>query len=149
MIAIIQRVTKASVSIPAKKQSIKTGFLILLGVNSSDTETDVKLLADKTIKLRIMSDKDKKMNLSLSDVHGEVLVISQFTLLGDVSKGNRPSFIKAAPPKLAKKLYNQYIEELRNTGLSVKTGYFGEYMEVSLINDGPTTIILDSQQFKR
>ena len=149
MIAVIQRVTQASVSVPTQEYSIGHGYLVLLGVAQGDTLTDARLLANKTIKLRLMPDSQQKMNLSLTDVNGELLVVSQFTLLGDASKGNRPSFVKAAPPSLAQKIYHEYVEIIKNAGLKVKTGFFGQYMQLSLINDGPTTIILDSKQLNK
>lgn len=149
MIAVIQRVTQASVSIPTQSNSISHGYLILLGVADNDTSKDALLLANKTIKLRLMSDSQQKMNLSLTDSDGELLVVSQFTLLGDVSKGNRPSFVKAAPPSLAQKLYHEYVKIIKDAGLKVKTGFFGQYMQLNLINDGPTTIIINSKQLKQ
>jgi D-aminoacyl-tRNA deacylase len=146
MIAIIQRVSKAKVSINQKViGQIEKGYLVLLGVVKGDTDQDLDYLVKKISSLRIMADQDKKMNLNLKDVNGEVLVISQFTLAGNVKKGNRPSFINAANPEVGEKYYLQFIKTLRDQGLKVETGQFGGYMEVSLVNDGPTTIIIDSK----
>lgn len=146
MLAVIQRVSKASVSIDQKViGQINKGFVILLGVIKGDTDNDLNYLVKKISTLRIMADQDKKMNLNLKDAGGEVLVISQFTLSGNVKKGNRPSFINAADPKLAEKYYLQFIDDLRRQGLKVETGEFGGYMELKLSNDGPTTIIINSR----
>lgn len=141
---VIQRVTNASVSIDGKTISeIKGGFLILLGFGKEDSEDAVRKMAEKIIKLRIMSDENDKMNKSILDVQGEVLVVSQFTLLADTSGGNRPSFINAAPPEKAKKLYELFILELKRLGINkVETGSFGTYMHVTLTNDGPVTIMV-------
>ncbi len=145
MKAVIQRVTSASVVIDKKTHAeIEKGYLILLGVKQGDTQKDLKWLAKKIAKLRVMSDKKDKMNLSLNKVNGEALIVSQFTLYGDCSKGNRPSFIKAAEPEIAKKLYEQFITELKKYVKVVKSGKFGAYMDVNLINDGPVTIIIES-----
>ncbi|MBI2010310.1 MAG: D-tyrosyl-tRNA(Tyr) deacylase [Candidatus Chisholmbacteria bacterium] len=144
MKAVIQRVTNALVTIAGKEISeIGKGFLILLGVTHSDTEAIAEKLAHKIVKLRIMADETDKMNLNLHDSGGEILVVSQFTLYADTSKGNRPSFIKAADPKQAEQLYDYFVVTLRKTGLTVKTGIFGALMQVSLTNDGPVTIILE------
>ena len=151
MRALIQRVTKGSVSIDGKTISeIKNGFVILLGVYDGDTEKESKLLAEKTTNLRVMSDGNDKMNLSVMDVKGEVLVVSQFTLCADCSGGRRPSFVKAAKPEMAKKLYELYISELKRLGIvRVVTGEFGAYMKVEIINDGPVTILLDTDQLTK
>jgi len=147
MLAIVQRVSKASVSIDQKViGQINKGYLVLLGVVKGDTDQDLDYLLKKTSNLRIMADKDKKMNLSLKDANGKVLVISQFTLAGNVKKGNRPSFINAASPEIGKKYYLEFINKLCDQGLTVETGEFGGYMDVSLVNDGPTTIIIDSKE---
>jgi len=147
MLAIIQRVSQAKVSVADKTVSqIGSGFLVLLGVVQGDTDKDLAYLVKKTSQLRVMADKNKKMNLSLKDVNGEILVVSQFTLAADVRKGNRPSFIKAAEPKLAEKFYQQFISELQLLGLTVKTGQFGTYMNINLTNDGPVTIIINSRE---
>ncbi|MEK6951457.1 MAG: D-aminoacyl-tRNA deacylase [Nanoarchaeota archaeon] len=148
MISLIQRVTKAEVNIKGKLfSSIAKGYVILLGIFEDDTEKDLNKLVDKIVGLRIMSDKDDKMNLSIIDVKGEILVVSQFTLCADVSGGRRPSFIKAKKPDEAEKLYKSFVEKLKQKGLEIKTGSFGEYMEVQIFNDGPVTIILDSKTF--
>lgn len=145
MRVVIQRVKEASVSVKGKQISaIGAGLLVLLGVAKGDAKDQVQRLAQKVAALRIMADEEGKMNLSVRDVGGEILVISQFTLLADTSRGHRPSFIKAAEPKKAQELYHLFVEELKKAGIPVKTGKFGEYMQVELINDGPVTIILDS-----
>lgn len=126
---------------------IKKGYVILLGVCEGDTENESKLLAEKTANLRVMSDGNDKMNLSIIDVKGEVLVVSQFTLCADCSGGRRPSFINAAKPDTAKSLYELYISELKRLGVEkVVTGEFGAYMQVDIVNDGPVTILLDTDQ---
>ena len=146
MIALIQRVSEAKVSIDDKEiASISKGYLILLGVMAGDGDSDLSYLVQKVGKLRIMADEDGKMNFDLKSAKGEVLVVSQFTLAGDVAGGNRPSFIKAAEPKLAEKYYEAFIGGLKAVGLPVKTGKFGAYMALELTNDGPTTLILDSK----
>lgn len=146
MIAVIQRVSKADVSINQKKISrIKKGYLVLFAAIKGDTQQDLDYLVKKVSGLRIMADKDKKMNLNLKDANGEVLVISQFTLAGNVQKGNRPSFINSADPQTGEKYYLEFIQKLKNQGLTVKTGRFGSYMQVNLINDGPATIIINSK----
>jgi len=141
---IIQRVKEAKVTINKKiVGQIGKGFLVLLGIAQDDTEEKLDLLVKKLASLRIMADKDGKMNLGLKDVGGEVLVVSQFTLLADCKKGNRPSFIKAADPKKGEKYYNLFIEKLKAQGLKVQSGIFGAMMDVSLTNAGPVTIILE------
>lgn len=145
MKAVVQRVKEASVSIEGKKiAEIGQGLLVLLGVAGGDTEEQARKLAQKVTSLRVMADDQGKMNLSVADVGGGVLVISQFTLLADTSRGHRPSFIKAAQPEKARKLYELFVEELRKFNVPVKTGKFGEYMQVSLVNDGPVTVVLES-----
>ena len=147
MKAVIQRVKSASVSVDDKIiGEIATGFLILLGVEQSDTQNDLNYLVKKTIGLRIFKDDNKNMNLSIKDVGGEALVVSQFTLCADTSRGRRPSFIKAANPKEADSMYQQFCEQLIINSLSVQTGKFGAMMDVSLVNDGPVTIILDRRE---
>ena len=147
MKAVIQRVKSASVSVDDKIiGEIATGFLILLGVEQSDTQDDLNYLVKKTIGLRIFKDDNKNMNLSIKDVGGETLVVSQFTLCADTSRGRRPSFIKAANPEEADSMYQQFCEQLTMNNLSVQTGKFGALMDVSLVNDGPVTIILDSRE---
>ena len=147
MKAVIQRVKSASVSVDDKIiGEIATGFLILLGVEKSDTQDDINYLVKKTIGLRIFKDDNKNMNLSIKDIGGEALVVSQFTLCADTSRGKRPSFIKAANPEEADSMYQQFCEQLIMNNLSVQTGKFGAMMDVSLVNDGPVTIILDSRE---
>ena len=147
MKAVIQRVKSASVSVDDKIiGEIAVGFLILLGVEQSDTQDDLNYLVKKTIGLRIFKDDNKNMNLSIQDVGGKALVVSQFTLCADTSRGRRPSFIKAANPEEADSMYQQFCEQLTMNNLSVQTGKFGAMMDVSLVNDGPVTIILDSRE---
>ena len=144
---IIQRVTQASVTIDKRKHAqINKGFLVLIGIEEKDTELDADYLVQKTIGLRVFNDSDCKMNLSLNDVQGEVLVISQFTLHAKTRKGNRPSFITAAKPEYAVPLYNYFSRQLnRQLDSEVRNGVFGADMKVSLLNDGPVTIIIDSK----
>ena len=147
MKAVIQRVLSASVSVDGKEVgSINRGLLILLGVAQEDTSTDLEYLIKKTVGLRIFKDEHANMNLSIEDVGGEALVVSQFTLCADITKGRRPSFINAAPPEMADNMYQQYCKKLREENISVQTGQFGAMMEVKLINDGPVTIVLDSRE---
>lgn len=146
MLALIQRVTSTKVTIDHQVYSqVNRGYVILLGVFQEDSENDVEKLSDKVVKLRIMADEQGKMNRSITDVKGEILVASQFTLCADLSGGRRPSFIKAKPPHEAEKLYQLFIKRLIEQGITVKNGKFGEYMEVEIINDGPVTIIADSK----
>lgn len=151
MRALIQRVTKGKVAIEGKTVSeINSGYIILLGVKQGDSENEAQMLAEKTAYLRIMPDSENKMNLSILDTKGEILVISQFTLYADMSRGRRPSFIRAAEPETADKLYLSYVSWLKKFGVKkVVTGEFGAYMSVELINDGPVTILLDSQDFNK
>ena len=143
---IIQRVKEAKVSINNKIRSeIGLGYLIFLGVGESDTEKEVDYLVKKVVNLRIMPDKNDKMNLSIEDIIGEIMVVSQFTLSANVQKGNRPSFISAADPKTGQHYYQEFISRLKNLGLTVASGQFGAYMKVELTNDGPVTIILNSK----
>ncbi len=147
MKALIQRVTRAEVLIEGNLFSeIGKGILVLLGIEKGDTEKDVEYLVKKVSLLRIFEDANKKMNLSAIDIKGEFLVISQFTLSADCRKGNRPSFDHAEDPARAHELYLQFIDRLRKTGLLVKSGDFGAYMHVHLVNDGPVTILLDSRK---
>lgn len=149
MRAVVQRVSEASVRIEGEiTGKIGRGFLILLGVTQGDTPELCSYLAEKCAGLRIFTDDNGKMNLSLKDVGGEVLVVSQFTLYGDCSKGKRPSFIAAAKPDLAIPMYERFIAELMDQGLHVETGRFGADMQVSLINDGPVTILLDTDHMR-
>ena len=145
MIAVLQRVTTGKVKIGNRIiGDIGKGLVILLGVYRDDKEEDINFLTDKIIGLRIFNDSNGKMNISLQDVKGSVLVISQFTLCGDWRKGRRPSFTKAADPDKGKLLYNGFIDAVRSRGINVKTGEFGAEMDVSLINNGPVTFVLDS-----
>ncbi|MDP4120620.1 MAG: D-aminoacyl-tRNA deacylase [Bacillota bacterium] len=147
MKAIIQRVSKASVTVEEKIiGEIGKGFLILLGVESDDTAKDADILASKIVQMRIFTDSNDKMNLSLFDIDGEILVVSNFTLCADCKKGRRPSFINAAAPTEAERLYEYFCAELKQNDIKkVERGAFGADMAVSLINDGPVTIILDSK----
>jgi D-tyrosyl-tRNA(Tyr) deacylase len=146
MRVVIQRVKSASVVAGTEVAGrIGKGLLVLLGVAISDNIEDAEYLADKTVNLRIFEDENQKMNRSLLDIGGEILVVSQFTLLGDCKKGRRPSFVNAAPPELADKLYRQFVDRIRQKKVSVKTGRFKANMAVSLINDGPVTLIIDSK----
>jgi D-aminoacyl-tRNA deacylase len=145
MRACIQRVRRASVTVAGEVcGSIGSGMLVLLGVANSDTEGDARHLAKKIAGLRIFEDSQQKMNLSLADVSGAMLVVSQFTLLGDCRRGRRPDFIAAAPPELAESLYQVFIAEVTEQGVPVATGQFRQHMEVELVNDGPVTLILES-----
>ena len=141
---VIQRVNEASVVVnnnPISK--IKNGLLILVGIGHQDTKSEAEWLAQKAAKLRIFSDQNGKTNLSLKNVNGSALVVSQFTLYADTEKGLRPSFIKAAEPKLAETLVNYFAKQLENQGVPVQLGQFGAHMQVTLINDGPVTIYMD------
>jgi D-tyrosyl-tRNA(Tyr) deacylase len=141
---LIQRVSRAKVKVDDKTVGeIGKGYLVLLGIKKTDTEQEVKQCVDKLIKLRIMSDKDNKMNLSIKDANAQVLVVSQFTLYADLSKGNRPSFIKAADPLKALQLYELFVNTLKNLGVKVSTGRFGAYMVIDAKLDGPATVIVD------
>lgn len=147
MRAVIQRVSEAKVEVDgAVVGRAGKGFLVLLGVFEGDTEEDAAYLARKTAALRVFEDDGGKMNLALSAVGGEALVVSQFTLCADTSRGNRPSFIRAAAPEEGRRLYEDYVARLEGHGVNVETGLFGAHMEVELVNDGPVTIILDSTE---
>ena len=147
MKAVIQRVTSASVHVEDKTVGqIESGLLVLLGVAKSDGETDGRYLVEKIRTLRIFSDGQGKMNRSLVDTQGSVLLVSQFTLLGRTANGRRPSFDEAASPDEAKRLYEQVVTELRALGTLVETGVFAAHMQVELLNDGPVTFVLDSRQ---
>jgi len=148
MRACIQRVTEASVTVNGELVSrIGKGFLVLLGVGMEDTKEEAIKLADKIIGLRVFEDQAGKMNLSLEEVGGEILVVSQFTLFADCRKGRRPSFTAAAPPGLAEQLYEFFVDYVAQKGIPVQTGRFREHMLVHLVNDGPVTIWLDSREF--
>jgi D-tyrosyl-tRNA(Tyr) deacylase len=147
MRAVIQRVSRAQVSVNRRTAGeIGLGLLVLLGVGREDSEEDVDYLAEKTAGLRIFEDADGKMNRSVLDVGGSVLVVSQFTLYGDVRRGKRPSFDEAAAPENAKRLYEAFVERIRAAGLRCETGRFQEMMQVELVNEGPVTILLDSSK---
>ena len=147
MRAVIQQVKNANVVVNNEEISkIDKGFLVLLGIKDNDTMDDLAYVKKKIEKLRIFEDEDGKMNLSIEDVGGKILLVSQFTLFGDVRKGNRPSFIQAARPEKANEFYEIMKKELINDGFDVKTGKFQTHMEVGLINDGPTTILIDSER---
>lgn len=145
---VIQRVSEASVVIDGTVHgTIEKGFLVLVGIENTDTQEDVDWLVQKTVNMRIFSDEEGKMNWSLMDVSGELLVISQFTLHASTKKGNRPSFIQAARPETAIPLYESFVAGCRLAGISnVATGIFGADMKVGLVNDGPVTIVVDSKQ---
>ena len=146
MRAVVQRVTNADVKIDGRVNGkIDDGLLVLLGVGNGDTEEDMKYIEDKIIKLRIFSDENDKMNLSLEDVGGSMLVISQFTLYGDCSHGRRPYFGNAMEPVSANEMYEKFVAYIREQGIHTETGEFGADMKVSLTNDGPVTIILESK----
>src|SRR5262245_51335125 len=144
MRAVVQRVTSSSVHVDGELiGTIGQGLNVLLAVAPDDTEEHADKLAEKIVNLRIFRDADDKMNLSLRQVNGEVLVVSQFTLYGDTRRGNRPSFIASAPPDLANRLYEYFVHKLRELGFKTETGRFGAMMDVSIANDGPVTLILD------
>lgn len=145
MRAVVQRVSAASVTVEGRKVgSIGPGLLVLLGVARGDTEKDGEYLAEKLAGLRIFEDEEEKMNRSVAQIGGSILLVSQFTLYGDVRHGRRPSFTQAAPPEEANRLYEDLAQKLRDKGLIVETGQFQAHMEVALVNDGPVTILLDS-----
>ncbi len=145
MIAVVQRVKNSSVTVNEKTVGkISKGLMVLLGVSKDDTEKEAAYLADKLINLRIFEDENGKMNRSLLETGGEMLVVSQFTLLGDCRKGRRPSFVKAADPETANRLYKNFVECSRKKNIPVETGQFRAMMDVSLINDGPVTLIVES-----
>ena len=147
MIAVIQRVIESSVTVNNQiVGTINKGLTVLLGVETGDQSSDVVYLADKIISLRIFGDSAGKMNLSLSDIQGEMLVISQFTLAGNCSKGRRPSFDKSASPEIAKALYEAFISRLKSFGIKVETGIFAADMLVDIKNDGPVTFVLNSKK---
>ena len=147
MRAVIQRVSESSVRVDGKVVGeIGKGIMVLLGVEEGDTEKEAQYIADKVIGLRIFEDEEGKMNHSLQEVGGELLAISQFTLLGDARKGRRPSYSNAARPEEANRLYEYFVEKVKATGTKVEKGVFQADMKVSLVNDGPVTILLDSQR---
>ena len=145
--AVVQRVREASVRVDGERQAaIGKGLVVLLGVHVADSEADASALADKVLNLRVFPDEAGQMNRSVLDLGGALLVVSQFTLFGDARRGRRPSYIEAARPELADKLYGHFVEELRASGLEVATGIFRAMMDVELVNQGPVTILLDSQK---
>ena len=145
MRALIQRVAQAAVTVNDREVGrVGPGLVVLLGVSADDTETDAKYLVEKTVNLRIFADDQNRFNLSALDTGAELLVVSQFTLYGDTRKGRRPDFTKAAPPEQAQRLYEHTVGLFRDAGLTVATGVFQEHMQVSLQNDGPVTLMLDS-----
>ncbi len=147
MRAVIQRVSRASVkSNSTTTGTIKKGLVVLLAFRTEDTRTEVQWMADKIINLRIFADDKGKMNRSLADIDGEMLIVSQFTLYGDCRKGRRPGYSTAAPPQIAEPLYQQYITEIKSRQIRTGTGTFGATMEVEIINDGPVTLLLDSEK---
>ena len=147
MRAVVQRVSSSKVTVDGEVTGeINKGLLVLLGVTHEDTSKDVDYIIDKVLNLRIFEDENEKMNLSLKDVGGELLVVSQFTLYGDCRKGRRPNFMNALGGSEAEVLYNKFIEMLKETGIKVETGIFGAHMDVEIQNDGPVTILLDSKK---
>ncbi len=147
MRAVIQRVERASVSVEGEiRGQIGAGFLVLIGVEEGDGDADFRYIAEKVPNLRVFEDEQGKMNRSLLDVGGELLAVSQFTLLGDARGGRRPSFIAAARPETADPMYERLVADWRARGIRVETGVFGAHMKVSLVNDGPVTILLDSRR---
>jgi D-aminoacyl-tRNA deacylase len=145
MRAVVQRVSRARVTVNGETAGeIGLGLLVLLGVGAGDTRADADYLAEKTVGLRIFEDAGGKMNLSVAEVGGALLVVSQFTLYGDARRGKRPSFDAAAPPEQARELYEYFVEKVRAAGLSCETGRFQETMQVELVNEGPVTVLLDS-----
>lgn len=147
MRAVVQRVSRARVSVNGEAVGgIGQGLLVLLGIAKADTDADADYLAAKVIGLRIFDDESGKMNLSVADVGGSILAVSQFTLYGDVRKGKRPSFDEAAPPQIACKLYEYFVKKIRESGIACETGRFQAMMQVELVNDGPVTILLDSSR---
>jgi D-aminoacyl-tRNA deacylase len=147
MRACVQRVSRAAVTIAGESVGqIERGLLVLLGVAVGDSDDDAKQMAQKIVELRVFEDDAGKMNRSLAEAAGAMLVVSQFTLLGNCRKGRRPSFIEAAPPEEAQRLYQLFVTEVQNRGIHVETGRFREHMDVSLVNDGPVTLLLDSRK---
>ncbi|MHC4835758.1 MAG: D-aminoacyl-tRNA deacylase [Planctomycetota bacterium] len=147
MRAVVQRVRRASVTVDgAVTGSIQRGLLVFLGVGKDDSEKDIDFIADKIVNLRIFECEDGKMNLSVKDISGGILLISQFTLYGDCRKGRRPDFTAAGKPEIAKQLYEQAIEAIKDKGVPVETGVFAAHMDIDSINDGPVTLILDSRK---
>ena len=147
MRAVVQRVASSSVTVEGETTGkIDKGLMVLLGVADGDTDKDVTYMVDKIVNLRIFEDENDKMNLSLQDIGASLLVVSQFTLLGDCRKGRRPSFIEAARPEMADNLYQKFVDKARSMGIRTETGRFKTHMMVELINDGPVTILVDSDK---
>ena len=147
MRAIIQRVKHASVDVNGiKTGTISKGIVTFLGIHRSDDRQEITWMADKIINLRIFPDPDGKMNISLADINAEMLIVSQFTLYGDCRKGRRPGYSGAAPPEIAEPVYNRFVDEVRNKGIKAATGRFQAMMDVTLVNDGPVTLLLDSEK---
>lgn len=147
MRCVVQRVTRASVTVEGEiTGAIENGYMVLVGAEDGDTEADVNYCAEKISGLRVFEDENDKMNLSVQDAGGKVLLVSQFTLLGDARHGRRPSFIRAARPEVAEPLFELLCDKVRQKGIEVQTGRFRTHMEVSLVNDGPVTILLDSKK---
>ena len=147
MRAVLQRVTRAAVRVGGETVGeISAGLLVLLGVARDDSEADARYLAEKVLRLRVFDDAEGRMNLSVTEAGGALLVVSQFTLYGDARRGRRPSWVEAAPPEAARSLYEFFVAEARRAGARVETGSFRRMMEVELVNDGPVTILLDSRK---
>lgn len=147
MRAVVQRVSKASVTVEGETVGeVSQGLMVLLGVANNDTVADVEYLAEKICELRIFEDEEGKMNRSLKEIGGQMLVVSQFTLLGDCRKGRRPGFTDAAPPEMANSLYEQFVKRVQEQGVTTATGRFRTTMQVSLTNEGPVTMLLDSRK---
>ncbi len=147
MRAVVQRVKKCSVEVGGKiVGDIEKGLLLLLGIKEDDDQKDIDYIKDKVVNLRVFEDEEGKMNLSLKDIGGKIMIVSQFTLYGDCRKGRRPSFIKAANPDAAQEIYKKFVAEFKKTGICVQQGVFQAHMDISLINDGPVTIMLDSEK---
>ena len=147
MRAVVQRVSRAKVTVEGEVTGeIGSGLMVLLGVSEDDTQDDANYLAEKIVSLRIFPDDEGKMNLSLIDVAGKMLIVSQFTLFGDCRKGRRPSFIKAARPEMADSMYQIFVVEVQGRGVQTATGRFQTHMEVELVNDGPVTLLIDSRK---
>lgn len=142
---VVQRVKKASIAVDGKViSSIDQGFLVFLGITGADTKSEADFLSKKLVKLRLMSDESGKMNLSVKDATGAMLIVSQFTLYGDAKGGNRPSFIKAARPEVAEPLYDYFVEKVKSLGVEVGTGRFGADMKIDAVLDGPATILIEN-----
>jgi len=145
--AVVQRVSQGKVAIGDEVVGeIERGLVLLLGVEKEDEESDLEYMVEKVINLRVFPDEEEKMNLSLQDVQGDMLVVSQFTLLGDCRKGRRPSFFTAAPPEKAEEFYDRFVKKIKERGINVATGEFQAMMEVQIFNDGPVTLLIDSKK---